>query len=499
MTASNPDRRSRPLAYPTRALFFAISFSTIVLAVFPAHADRNARPLATVSPQAVADQNVNDLFDWAERTYPNIFPGRAVNQLAAPYWFRFYPSTGNYVGVDGQKVYVLGPVSGGALTQVGTLTDFRCQVRPSDCVAGTVSRLSGGNGYTLATHGEGYVVVLGNAMQGGPVDTIGGSVAGRIRGLSGIVSVAASSGNGDAGTPFNTNIALAGDGTLYGWGNDQIGALGVAATRAGGSFINPMPNAAMGKIKQVSLCGNGAVLRITGLKEDGTVTFMPGENTVGVVSAGRVAGLTNVVGLGEHHTGFCEWATAIKADGTVWKLTPSDQPTANGRRFAMTASQVPGLTDITMVSCSRYHCLARKTDGTVWSWGENSGGALGPGAGMGRTLPAKVPALTGIRKVAAGTSVSFAISDSGALYGWGAWNTQVYDADDVKAVPVLLVNASFGVQEVTVGQSPLRHASILFKDGTLWSWGTNANGELGDGNLGFYEQQARKAIGIQLD
>ncbi|MDP1648683.1 MAG: hypothetical protein Q8M01_10855 [Rubrivivax sp.] len=65
-----------------------------------------------------------ELFDWAESVYPQFFPDHQPNQFADPYTYRYYPSTGNYVGLAGEEVYVLGPLSGGQLFHVGALNDF---------------------------------------------------------------------------------------------------------------------------------------------------------------------------------------------------------------------------------------------------------------------------------------------------------------------------------------------------------------------------------------
>ncbi len=62
--------------------------------------------------------------DWAERRYPQLFPGHQPDIVAPPYVYRHYLSTGNYLGVAGQDVYVLGPLTDGQLTRVGSLADF---------------------------------------------------------------------------------------------------------------------------------------------------------------------------------------------------------------------------------------------------------------------------------------------------------------------------------------------------------------------------------------
>lgn len=94
-------------------------------------------PLSRSAPQAPLAAQVptaTQLMDWAETNYPQLFPGRQANLTSAPYVYRFYPSTGNYLGVDANDVYLLGPVAGGsAPVRVGTLPDFACRVFPDSC------------------------------------------------------------------------------------------------------------------------------------------------------------------------------------------------------------------------------------------------------------------------------------------------------------------------------------------------------------------------------
>lgn len=74
--------------------------------------------------------SASELFDWAERSYPQWFAPHSANRLLAPYTYRYYETTGNYLGVSGQDVYLLGPLSGGQLLHVGRLSDFGAQVYP---------------------------------------------------------------------------------------------------------------------------------------------------------------------------------------------------------------------------------------------------------------------------------------------------------------------------------------------------------------------------------
>ena len=77
-------------------------------------------------PPAVSDC----LFNWAERAYAQFFaPPGSVSQAAPPYYYRYYPGTGNYLGVssDDNQIWILGPVSGGAPTAVGAVATYRAR------------------------------------------------------------------------------------------------------------------------------------------------------------------------------------------------------------------------------------------------------------------------------------------------------------------------------------------------------------------------------------
>ena len=100
-----------------------------------------ARPRALAVTTASASAAVSAssltpdmLMDWAERQYPELFaPAASPTQSASPYLYRHYASTGNYLAVAGTEIYVLGPVSGGQLSRVGTLADFSCVVANIGC------------------------------------------------------------------------------------------------------------------------------------------------------------------------------------------------------------------------------------------------------------------------------------------------------------------------------------------------------------------------------
>jgi len=127
------------------------------------------------NPAAAADLPLNAtvLMDWAESVYSDLFAGAQPNQVFAPYIYRYYPATGNYLGVDGDKVYVLGPATGGVLSYVGRLGNFRCRVFPDTCAAASPIAIQFGveNRLTVRASAEPirFPVFLDNSRASGSV------------------------------------------------------------------------------------------------------------------------------------------------------------------------------------------------------------------------------------------------------------------------------------------------------------------------------------------
>jgi alpha-tubulin suppressor-like RCC1 family protein len=123
---------------------------------------------------------------------------------------------------------------------------------------------------------------------------------------------------------------------------------------------------------------------------------------------------------------------------------------------------------------------AIKTDGTLWTWGQNTQGQLGNGNGYANSSPAQtIAAGTNWKSVAAGYFGSFSgIKTDGTLWGWGYNGFGGLGTNDT-------TNRSSPVQTVAGGTN-WKQASIsgymsfgIKTDGTLWTWGYNGAGGLG--------------------
>jgi alpha-tubulin suppressor-like RCC1 family protein len=101
---------------------------------------------------------------------------------------------------------------------------------------------------------------------------------------------------------------------------------------------------------------------------------------------------------------------ALKNDGTIWEWDINNKP-----------AQKPGFTDIVAIAGGFYHKLALKSDGTVWGWGDNSCGQLGDGTTTPRQDPVKANGLDNIVAIAASIYgyFSIAIKNDGTVWGWG--------------------------------------------------------------------------------
>jgi len=294
-------------------------------------------------------------------------------------------------------------------------------------------------------------------------------------GLSGITRIAMGS-NGSL-------LALKADGTLWGTGNSS-GELGVG-TMAFQSSPVQIPG-----VSNPAAFALGDTVSVI-VKPDGTV-WTAGSNAVGQLGTGvrlyrsvpaTVPGLGDVVALssggGSSPGEFC--TVAVKADGTLWgwgsryclyglgDLPSSSLPVA-----------LPGWSDVSAVSVGSGHAMVLKSDGTVWTGGSTFLGALGNGTNVdpAYSLPAApVPGLSGMTAVAAGDYYSLALGDDGTLWAWGNNDAgQLGDGTNTNRPSPVRVGSGYSAMAAGT-----YHTVAIKSDGTLWAWGRNDDGQLGDG------------------
>jgi alpha-tubulin suppressor-like RCC1 family protein len=180
----------------------------------------------------------------------------------------------------------------------------------------------------------------------------------------------------------------------------------------------------------------------------------------------------------------------IKSDGTVlaWGLNDKGQLGNNTTSLIANPSavQVLGeggvgiLSDIIAVAAGNGFSIALKSDGTIWAWGDNTYGQLGDGTTTARLTPVQVTGLSGtFVTISAGGSHALAIRSDGTLWAWGDNSSGQLGNSSVAATSSSIpVQASISnIKYVSAG---FDHTMALDNNGSVWTWGNNSNGQLGN-------------------
>jgi alpha-tubulin suppressor-like RCC1 family protein len=198
------------------------------------------------------------------------------------------------------------------------------------------------------------------------------------------------------------------------------------------------------------------------------------------------AGGTNwkQVAPGSYHT------AAIKTDGTLWTWGTNAGNLGNNNSTSPICTPVTtfaGGTNWKQVSVGNQHTAAIKTDGTLWTWGYNGYGQLGDNTLITRSTPVTTFAGgTNWKQVSCGWRTTAAIKTDGTLWTWGrnavsGGNTvggNLGTNDTVhRTTPVTTFAGGTNWKQVSCGDY---HTTAIKTDGTLWTWGYNDTGQLGD-------------------
>jgi alpha-tubulin suppressor-like RCC1 family protein len=173
-----------------------------------------------------------------------------------------------------------------------------------------------------------------------------------------------------------------------------------------------------------------------------------------------------------------------KSDGTVWawglnnKSQLGDLTTTNRSNPVQSGAGV--LSGITVVAAGNEHSLALKSDGTVWGWGSNSNGQLGNGVTAGsQTTPVQVSGLTNVTAIAAGVNFSLALKGDGSVWAWGYNGSgQLGDGTTTDRWSPVQVFVAVPVA-IAAG---FDHSLAMTSGGVVYSWGNNSKGQLGNGS-----------------
>lgn len=278
---------------------------------------------------------------------------------------------------------------------------------------------------------------------------------------------------------FHQVLALKGDGTVWAFGLNGDGQLGDGSntsrdTAVKVSNLSNIVAIAAGGFHSLALRGDGKVFS-WGRNSNGQLGNKAIVNSNIPVTA---AGLDRVVaiGAGIYHS------LALDREGRLWGWGYNRHGQIGSASGFVDVNKTPKLINkpAAMALQAENHTILLKREGTVWTLGQNDFGQLGNGSVVNNTHPTRIQSIAEVIQVAAGGGHSAAVQVDGTLLMWGA-NThgQLGDADSSSRLFPTKVNVP-PVQDVSLGA---QHSAAVATDGTVWTWGANLFGQAGSGNI----------------
>jgi alpha-tubulin suppressor-like RCC1 family protein len=278
------------------------------------------------------------------------------------------------------------------------------------------------------------------------------------------------------------NFGLKSNGTILGWGYGNVGQLGDGAET---DLLVPTQIGSSSDWQHISC---GAYLTFV-IKTNGAL-WCAGNNNAGQLGTGttiqyyplltQVGTATNwqQVASGDSFT------VGLKTNGTLWAWGRNDTYQMGDGSCCtdrLSPGQVGTANDWAFVAASGTRtALAIKTNGTLWGWGLNGGGILGPSTVSSRQNPTQLNTATNWSSLSVGWTHVLALKTNNTLWSWGGGhygeNGDTFPQTYFRDTPVQIgtdtwfcVSAGF---EISYG---------VKTNGTLWAWGHNNVGQLGDG------------------
>lgn len=304
------------------------------------------------------------------------------------------------------------------------------------------------------------------------------------------VRIGESHGWAAASAGSHATLAVREDGTLWAWGLNLGGRLGIGSADPSARRLVPTRVGESSGWASVS----AGPAHSAAIKADGSL-WAWGSNRSGQLGIGSEADAVHEparvgesygwagVSAGSHAT------VAVKADGSLWAWGAwpggaSDGGGGAGGAIAREPVRVGDGNGWALASAGGAHAAAIARDGSLWSWGANGSGQLGVGALGGASSPARVGGCYGWAGAFAGEGHTLAVRADGSLWGWGGnlsgelgrgpWG------DGSRALSPVLICAE---REWVSAAGGARHSAALAADGSLWVWGDGRLGRLGIGSL----------------
>jgi len=283
-------------------------------------------------------------------------------------------------------------------------------------------------------------------------------------------------------------IALRANGTAWAWGYNVNGRLGISSL----TRMEASPVLVSGGFTDW-ISASAGHFHSLGLRANGTA-WAWGYNSWGNLGDGTTSSRSSPVSV---VGGFTDWVSVsggidsnhscgIRANGTAWGWGINfngqiGDGTTTGKSSPV--SVVGGFTDWVFIKAGGNATSAIRANGTAWGWGTNSSGELGDGTTTGRSSPVSVVGgFTDWVSIAAGYRHRIAVRANGTLWGWGNGASGVLGDNTTsnRSSPVSVVG---GFTDWIFASAGRGHSAGIRSNGTLWAWGGNGAGQLGDNTI----------------
>ncbi len=277
-------------------------------------------------------------------------------------------------------------------------------------------------------------------------------------------------------------VAIKNDGTLWAWGYNGYGQLGCVCFSA--PPVSIQQTGAENNWKMVS-AGSYHTLAI---KKNGTL-WAWGSNLYGSLGDSTKIDKKTPIQIGKDSNWISvdagsDNSFAIKKDSTLWAWGKNTNGNLGigSNNSSLIPIQIGTAKDWIKVSAGFYHTLGVKSNGTLWAWGQNNYSQLGDGGALSSiNYPKQVGIDSNWIDMSAGGQHNLSLKIDGTLWAWGD-NTKWLCGTGVAGTVYTPTKVGTDSNWVSISAFGFSGSMATKKDNTLWGWGINTTGQIGNGN-----------------